>query len=614
MSSFVNIRNVAIIAHIDHGKTTLLDRFIQFLSNEKSVYKKDRVADVLELEQERGITIKMQPVSLYFNDVLINFVDTPGHVDFGYEVSRALKAVEGVVLLIDVTQGIQAQTIENLLTALKYDLSIIPVLNKVDLADSELIERRLIEIKNVLGFGRSEVILASGKTGKNVDLILRNIVEHIPPPTNGALFKEVMGKIKHRNKASSELPVAFVIDAQYDNYGGVVLTVRVVSGAVGANAPFVISNEDIEFNPIEVGVFSPMRTSQKQLTVGQIGYIVTNIKDPKHIYVGATITTKGNRLVISGYRRPVPKVFSSFYPAQDYTYDQLREALAKLKLNDFALSIEQDSSPLLGKGFKLGFLGMLHMEIIKERLAREFAVEVVTTYPLVPYKVKLKNGSKYTISSIRQFPSSQEIDTVWEPFINAEIFTPFEHLSAILDLLRQSRSVVLEQQQLNMEGVDMFYYKIKAQIPFSEIVDNFFNRLKSVSHGYASLSYEDISYLPSSAVKVDILVMGDIYENLSFITYPEKAQSKARSILKVLKKSIPRTIVPIPLQAAIGGKIIARETIPAMRKNVTAKLYGGDVRRKLKLLRNQARLKKYRSQFVKVKIPSDFLRQVLSDV
>ena len=569
--------------------------------NARQLTKQERITDTMELEQERGITIKMQPLTIQYKGYTINIIDTPGHVDFSYEVSRSLKAVEGAILLVDVTKGVQAQTVENLLKALKYDLHIIPVLNKVDLASNELIEKRLREIESILGFKEDQILLTSGKTGHNVPQLLDRIIKEVPSP-------------KALASSTGKYPVALVLDAKYDNYYGIVATVRVYNQPIKAGTDLWISNQKIEFTPTQVGIFTPTPTQTQQLEPGQIGYIVTNLKDSQKFYVGATITSRGNNFTIEGYQQPQPKLFSSFYPQEPTTYPQLREALHKLKLNDFSLRIEDETSPLLGKGFRIGFLGMLHLEITKERLKREFNVNTLTTYPLVPYKIVTKDEQTILLRSINQFPPQEKIKQIFEPYIHAEIYTPFEYFSDILDLIKKSRGLIKDQQTVENSSINTTYLTINALIPFSEIIENFFNKLKSVSHGYASLSYEKIEYLPSEAVKVTILILKQPYEALSFVTHPQKATYLARKILATLKKTIPRTVVPIPLQAAVGGKIIARETIPALRKNVTAKLYGGDVRRKLKLLRNQTKLKKYRAQFIKIKIPHDFLQKVLSQV
>ncbi len=593
------IRNISIIAHIDHGKTTLVDRFIQICAKDKKLLNKERITDTMQLEQEKGITIKMQPITLKYRGYTINIIDTPGHVDFAYEVSRALRAVEAAVLLVDVTQGIQAQTIENLLKALEEDLTIIPVLNKIDLADKELINQRIKEIESILGFKGEEILLTSAKTGEGVKKLLDTITEKTPLPK----------KIKLGEEYAND-PVALVIDAKYDNYHGVILYVRVFNSTIKPGMILSLKHAQIEFKVDKVGIFTPFYKETSHLSEGEVGFVVTKIKDPTNIYIGDTVTTVENPFTIKGYKSPSPKVFSSFYPAQEVSYIQLKDALYKLKLNDFALDIKEDSSKLLGKGFRLGFLGMLHLEIVKERLKREFGVNVIHTYPTVPYKIKLRDGKTIVIRNISDYPEEQKIERIYEPFIEAEIITPFEYLSDVLDLIRINRGILNDSAPLT-RAIKQEYYKVKALIPFSEVIENFFNKLKSISHGYASLSYENIRYLPQDATKITILINREPYEALSFITHPQKAEARARKILRILKETLDRTIVPIPLQASVRGRIIARETIPALKKNVTAKLYGGDVRRKIKLLRKQAKLKKYRAQFIKVKIPTDFIKRVL---
>ena len=597
-----NTKNLAIIAHIDHGKTTLLDRFIQIagIGDKKRVFKQDRITDRLELEQEKGITIKMQPVTLEWKNTFINIIDTPGHIDFAYEVSRSLRAVESAILLIDVTKGIQAQTIENLLIALEHNLKIFPVLNKIDIADSNLIETRIKEIKEMLGIPENEILLASGKTGQGVEDLLDKIAEHALNPKSTFQITD------------AKVPLGLVLDAYYDNYDGVVLTVRTYNQDIKPKDSLWIVNSKAEFKVRDVGMFYPELVSTPTLKKDTIGYIKTGIKDPSLVYTGATVAPINNNFVFPGYKKPEPKIFSSFYPQEGNNYVQLREALKKLQLNDFSLQIEDESSVLLGKGFKIGFLGLLHLEITKERLKREFETDVVVTYPVIPYRVHLKDGSTTIIKSVSLYPAPEKIKEIEEPFMLVEIITPFEYFSVILELLRKLRAIVTDYDQILRQVKGLSYYRIKAKVPYSEVVDNLFNKLKSISHGYASISYVGMEYIKSDAVKVDILINHQLREELSFITYPQKAEPKAREILRILKETIPPTIIPIPLQATIGNKIIARETIRATRKDVTAKLYGGDIRRKMKLLRNQSKLKKMRATQVKVKIPSDFFKKVIN--
>ncbi len=607
--SLSNIRNFSIIAHIDHGKSTLTDRIIELTSPAKSkqLHEKERITDVLAIEQERGITIKLQPVSFYWKGHLLNLIDTPGHVDFAYEVSRSLKASEGAILLVDVTEGIQAQTISTLLAALEQDLVIIPVLNKVDIGQ-HLVDERLDQLEKVLGFKKEGVILASGKTGLGVDKILDAVVQRVPSPSGSKIVEKFFGEAHPKDfKISVDGPFsALIFDSFYDQYKGVVAVVRVVSGSVKMGKRLRLLNTQVEFTPTEIGVFKPEPTAVDTLTAGMVGYIATGIKQVKRVTIGDTIADVDlSSLKIVGYQRPNPKVFASIYPENKDDFLDLKESLEKLGLNDASLSISQDYSPLLGQGFKVGFLGMLHLEITKERLKREYNLDTVVTMPSVKYRVKLKNGKIVDVTGAYQMPEPFNIAEVLEPIVRGEIIVPDTYMSAVYQLVKDSRGEVYEANTLYFSSVkNMNYLTLKVRVPYAELIRGFFGNLKAVSHGYASFAYSSEEYRPVEVAKVDILVNKEVIPSLSFIEVPQNARKRALGILKILKQNLEREIVPIPLQAAIGAKIIARETVPAYRKNVTAKLYGGDITRKMKLWNNQKKKKKLRAANVKVRIPS----------
>ncbi len=629
------IRNFGIIAHIDHGKSTLTDRFIQLVykDSEKQLFEKERLTDVLEIEQERGITIKLQPVTLFWKGFLLNLIDTPGHVDFAYEVSRSLKASEGAILLIDVTQGVQAQTISTLLSAMEHNLEIIPVLNKVDIALKSLIQQRLDEIKSILGFSQEEVILASGKTGQGVEQILDAVIQKIPAPKtlkDVLNTKNIFGNNKKdlnvgKNKtditsiktstAHSEDShlAALIFDSFYNPHKGVVASVRIFSGTVKRDQEVYLANVGEKFLVREVGIFTPELQPVKSLRPGMVGYIATGIKDIKSVRIGDTITSNV-KIKIPGFKRPKAKVFASVYPANKEDYLQLKEALEKLALNDASLDIKQDYSVVLGQGFRIGFLGLLHLEITRERLQREFEVDTVITMPSVQYKVVLKNGEQIIVKGAYEMPEKPDIKQVYEPVILGDIMVPSEYVSNIYNLVRESRGIVLETQNLYSSRVqNIVYYLVKVKLPYAELIKGFFNKLKAVSKGYASLQYQKIVYEPVDLVKVDILVNKEIVPSLSFLEVPEKARERAKKILAILKQNLDRQMFPVPLQGAIGSKIIARETIPAYKKNVTAKLYGGDITRKMKLWHNQAKKKKLRAGYARVNIPHKAFVKIMQD-
>ena len=591
-------RNFTVIAHIDHGKTTLLDKILEKVGLKK--LEQERVTDTLDVEQEKGITVKMQPISFKYKGYTFNVIDTPGHIDFTYEVSRALKAVSGAILLVDVTKGIQAQTIENLLKALENELTIIPVLSKVDMAGQNLINQRLQELKYILDIDPDKVILTSGHTGIGIDELLDRIITDIPEP-----------KLNTEN-IKTDLPYALVVDLKYDSHLGMISTVRVYNKPIIKDQELLLVNENSRFTAKQVGIFTPQRTPTNRLEPGSIGYIATGIKETDKIFIGETISTQ-KITPIKGYKRPNPLVFASLFPSDPQNYTQFKDAIYQLALNDSGLQIKQIKSSLLGRGYRLGCLGTLHLEIVKERLEREFNIHPILTMPSVEYKLELKDGKIINISSPSSFVDPSFIKHVYEPVLTGEIITPNSFLSPILEVVKKYRGTINTINQYQKDTVNIDYYTLKINIPLESLIQGFFSALLQASKGYASFAYTDVTYQPSQVAKVDILVNKEAYPELSFLTYPTTAREKALKILQALKQTIPPSIVHIPLQATIGGKIIARETIRAYRKNVTAKLYGGDVRRKLKLLHKQAKLKKMRQQHIKIKIPPEaFLKAIKS--
>jgi len=602
-----NIRNFCIIAHVDHGKTTLTDRLLEIatLGDERKLAKKDRVTDVLEIEQERGITIKLQPATMSYRGYNLNLIDTPGHVDFSYEVSRSLKACEGAILVIDVTQGIQAQTLANMLLAMEHNLTIIPVLNKVDIGRN-LVPQRLEEIKIMLGFTEDEVILASGKTGEGALEILDAVIEKIPAP------KDEFGQNKVELDPKNSYAKALIFDSFYDDHKGIVASVRVFKGEISADQKLYLINAGEAFVPKEIGIFTPEMRPTDKLTSGNVGYIATGVKEIKKVNIGETISNIENASAIEGYQKPQSKVFASLYPDDKGNFEELKISLEKLALNDSALNIKAESSAVLGQGFRVGFLGILHLEITRERLEREFNVETIVTIPTVEYKIYEIKGDSKIIQSAFELPDQVKIKKVEEPFIRGEVLTPSEYIGAIYTLMDEFRGQVKNSTTLlSNENSSLNYMSLEVEMPFSELLLGFFNSLKSYTHGYASFYYDKVCYKETRIVKVDILVAKEIVPPFSFLEVPEKARSRAVKILEKLKYAIPRHLFPIPLQATIGTKVIARETISPYRKDVTAKLYGGDVTRKLKLLENQKRKKKEMQEDAKVRIPPSAYAEVL---
>ncbi len=591
------IRNFCIIAHIDHGKSTLADRLLE---KTKSVALRDMTAqllDKMDLERERGITIKAHAVKLNYTaedgeEYVLNLIDTPGHVDFNYEVSRSLAACEGAVLIIDASQGVEAQTLANTYLALDHDLEIVPVINKIDLPSADP-DRVAAEVEDVIGLDCSEAPRISAKTGQNVEQVLERIVKDIPAP-----------------KADDSLPCrALIFDSVYDSYKGVIVYVRVKEGKIKPGDTLRMMATGAEFTVVETGY---MRATEPEpcaeLTAGEVGYITASIKTVGDARVGDTVTTVENPASkpLPGYRKVNPMVFCGIYPADGADYENLRDALEKLQLNDAALSYEPETSGALGFGFRCGFLGLLHLEIIQERLEREDDLDLVTTVPSVVYKINLTDGSTVEIDNPTHYPDPATIASCEEPFTDAHIYSPAEYVGAIMDLCQDRRGVFKNMDYITPDRVDIHY-----ELPLNEIIYDFFDSLKSRTRGYASFDYEICDYRKSNLVKLDVLLNGDIVDALSFIIHSDKAYSKARKIAERLKDNIPRQMFEIPIQIGIGGKIIARETVKAMRKDVLAKCYGGDITRKKKLLEKQKEGKKRMRHFGTVEVPQEAFMAVL---
>ncbi len=591
-----NIRNFSIIAHIDHGKSTLADRILEYTHAIDKREMKEQILDSMDLERERGITIKLNAVELHTNyrgeDYTLNLIDTPGHVDFSYEVSRSLAACEGAILVVDATQGIEAQTIANLYLALNNDLKIIPVINKIDLPNAN-IPKVKEELKNVFGFKDEEIVLCSGKTGEGVPILIEEIIKRIPAPI-----------IPETDKTR-----ALIFDSKYDAYRGVVALVKVESGSLKVKDKIYLMGSGSEFEIVELGTNTPKELKKEELKAGEVGFICASIKEIEKVQVGDTITLSNNPATepIKGYQPMKPMVYSGLFPVEPNRFPDLKEALFKLKLNDAALTFEPETSDALGFGFRTGFLGLLHMDVIMTRIEREFNIEIIATSPSVIYEVMLTNGTVLKIDSPNKMPERDIISYIKEPFIFTNIIVPSEYIGSIMELCQDKRGIYK-----SMEYIDATRVNIHYEIPLSEIVYDFFDKLKSFTKGYASFDYEICGYKESNLVKMDILLNGKVVDALSVIVHKDFAYVRGRAIVKKLRELIPRQMFELPIQASVGTKVIARETISAMRKNVLAKCYGGDVSRKRKLLEKQKEGKKKMKTIGTVEVPQEAFLAILS--
>ncbi|NLK07194.1 MAG: elongation factor 4 [Firmicutes bacterium] len=591
------IRNFCIIAHIDHGKSTLADRILERTGRVAERQMADQHLDSMELERERGITIKLQAVRLQYKasdakEYVLNLIDTPGHVDFIYEVSRSLAACEGALLVIDASQGIEAQTLANLYLALEHDLEIIPVINKIDLpaADPERVKR---ELEESIGIDASEAILTSAKTGEGIDDILEAIVERVPAP---------------QGAADTSLR-ALIFDSHYDPYRGVVAYVRVLEGQIAVGDIITMMSTKKNFEVDDLGVFTPGMEPVDTLSAGEVGCVIAGMKDVKDAPVGDTITLKNHPAAkpLPGYRPVTPMVYCGLYPVDNEDYPALRDALERLRLNDAALTFEPETSVALGFGYRCGFLGLLHMEIIQERLEREFELNLITTAPSVIYHLFKKDAGELIIDNPAMFPDAGDIDSIKEPFVRASIMTPDDFVGPVMELCQERRGIFETMEYVTPERVQIVY-----EMPLSEIIMDFFDRLKSRTRGYASLDYEPAGYKEANLVKLDILLNGEPVDALSTITHRDNAPHRGRSLAQKLKDVIPQQMFEVPIQAAIGSKVVARETIRALRKDVLAKCYGGDVTRKRKLLERQKEGKRRMKQLGSVEVPQEAFMAVLS--
>ena len=590
------IRNFSIIAHIDHGKSTLADRILELTHTVEERDMMEQVLDSMDIERERGITIKAQAVRVMYDaddgkTYQLNLIDTPGHVDFTYEVSRSLEACEGAILVVDATQGVEAQTVANALMAMNAMLEIIPLINKIDLpaADPERVRH---EIEEGLAVPADEAVLASGKTGEGVREVLESVVRHVPPPSG-----------------NPDAPLtALIFDSYFDAYRGVVALIRVIDGSVRKGLKIRFMATDVVTDVEEVGVRRPANEQIDELGVGEVGYLITGLKDPSLVKVGDTVTLAKNGATqqLPGYREVKPMVFTGLFPIDGDQYPELRDALDKLTLNDPALIYEPESSHALGFGFRVGFLGLLHMEVIKERLEREFDLELLATAPSVEYHAYLTNGDEVIIHSPQDMPDPSKLDRIEEPFLKTTVIVPPDFVGAVMELSTNRRATFMDMQYLSKTTVELHY-----EMPLSELIMDFFDQLKSRTKGYASLDYEPIGYRPGNMVKLDILLAGKPVDALSFIVHKDKAYDRGKVLTEKLKTIIPRHMFEVPIQAAIGAKILARETVRAMRKDVIAKCYGGDISRKRKLLEKQKKGKKRMKSIGSVDVPQEAFMAIL---
>ncbi|PWT73531.1 MAG: elongation factor 4 [Chloroflexi bacterium] len=592
-----HIRNFCIIAHIDHGKSTLADRLLEYTGTISKREMADQVLDQMDLEREKGITIKAQAVRMRYSatdgqEYELNLIDTPGHVDFSYEVSRSLAACEGALLVVDATQGIEAQTLANLYLAVEADLLIIPVINKIDLPSAEP-QKVAAELEEVIGLPSEDVVLASAKEGIGTEAILEAVVQRIPPP---------------HGEASTTLR-ALVFDSKYDPYKGVIAYVRVVDGRIARNDRILMMQTESTTDVLEVGYFSPNLVATDRLTAGEVGYIATGWKTVKDCQVGDTVTLSREPALdpLSGYRPAKPMVYAGIFPVEGDDYPLLRDALDRLKMNDASLIYEPENSTALGFGFRCGFLGLLHMEIIQERLEREYGLDILMTAPSVEYRITRTNGTVELVHNPAELPSPAEISQIEEPMLDISIFTPARYIGTIMDLVTSHRGVFHDLKYIEEDRVHITYH-----MPLGELIIDFYDQLKSRTQGYASLDYAIAGYEPSNLVKLDILVNGQSVDALSMMVHQDKAQPQGRALVEKLKELIPRQLFEVPIQAAVGSRIIARETVKALRKNVLAKCYGGDITRKRKLLEKQKEGKKRMKRVGSVEIPQEAFMAILS--
>lgn len=596
MKYIERIRNFCIIAHIDHGKSTLADRLLEATATIDKRQMKDQVLDTMDLERERGITIKAQAIRMKYSakdgkEYILNLIDTPGHVDFNYEVSRALAACEGALLIVDATQGIEAQTLANANLAILHDLKIIPVINKIDLQNAE-VEKTKEEIVRIFGFREDEIILASAKEGIGIKDILEAVIERVDPP-----------------EGNEKKPLqALIFDSKYDSYRGVVSYVRVINGKIKRGQTIKMMGTGAEFDVQETGTLKIDYIPKDELLAGEVGYVIANVKTIRDCRVGDTITDSHNvaHEPLPGYKPSKPMVFCGFYPVTNELYGELKDAMEKLQLNDASFFFEPETSAALGFGFRCGFLGLLHMEIIQERLEREYKLDLIATAPSVPYKVNKTNKTFEMVDNPTKMPPPGLIESIEEPFLKLTVFMPSDYVGAVIDLAQEKRGIFK-----NMEYLDPTRVMVTYEIPLAEVISEFHDRLKSATKGYASMDYEVIGYKPADLVKVDVLLNQEQIDALSFIVHRDKAYYKGRDLTAKLKEVIPRHMFEIPIQAAIGSHVIARETLPAMRKNVLQKCYGGDVTRKRKLLEKQKEGKKRMKRVGSVDIPQEAFMAIL---
>ncbi len=590
------VRNFSIVAHIDHGKTTLMDRILEFTAAVDPRQMREQFLDAMALERERGITIKMHPVTLHFragdgNEYKFNIIDTPGHVDFTYEVSRSLAACEGAVLLVDASQGVEAQTVANAVLAVENDLVVVPAINKIDLAGADVAVTR-DELEEVVGINAGDAVLVSAKEGTNIGELLEAVVARVPPPGG--------------DKAA---PLrALIFDAQYDAHRGVLAYVRVVDGALTRGTRIRLMASDAVYELNEVGIFKPSMTPVDELVAGDVGYVAANVKEIAEARVGDTITYAEGGVAepLPGYREVRPMVFASLFPVEADDYELLKRGLEKLALNDAALSWQAEESAALGFGFRCGFLGVLHMEIVRERLEREYELEVITTMPHVAYEVTTRDGETRYVENPARLPDPAEIEVIGEPFVEATVYTPARYVGPVVELMKSRRG-----EHVSMEFFAGDRVAVKYRLPLVEIIVDFFDKLKALSQGYASLDYDHVGYRPSKMVKLDLLLNGKAVDALSVIVHEERASRRGRELVTKLRREIPRQLYEVIIQAAVGSRVIARETLKPLRKNVTAKCYGGDVTRKRKLLEKQKAGKKRMKQVGNVAVPQEAFLAVL---